>query len=85
MSLTIGPLTNFGLLSFQWCVLFLCLAKLYRSCPSHDKDLLQYFFLQLNKFDYVSQGKCAPFYLASKPGQSDATWYVNMEYLHVSN
>ena len=25
--------------SFYWCVLFLCLAKLYRSCPSHDKGL----------------------------------------------
>ena len=25
--------------SFQWCVLFLCLAKLYRSCPIRDKDL----------------------------------------------
>ena len=26
--------------SFQWCVLFLCLAKLYRSCPVRDKYLL---------------------------------------------
>ena len=26
--------------SFQWCVLFLCLAKLYRSCPIRDKGLL---------------------------------------------
>ena len=26
--------------SFQWCVLFLCLTKLYRSCPIHDKGLL---------------------------------------------
>ena len=25
--------------SFQWCVLFLCLAKLYRSCPIRDKGL----------------------------------------------
>ena len=25
--------------SFQWCVLFVCLAKLYRSCPVHDKGL----------------------------------------------
>ena len=25
--------------SFQWWVLFLCLAKLHRSCPSPDKDL----------------------------------------------
>ena len=27
--------------SFQWCVLFFCLVKLYRSCPIHDKGLLQ--------------------------------------------
>ena len=34
MTLTIGPLTNSGLLfRSEWCVLFLCLAKLYRSCP----------------------------------------------------
>ena len=26
--------------SFQWCVLFLSLAKLYRSCPIRDKGLL---------------------------------------------
>ena len=26
--------------SFQWRVLFLCLAKLYRSCPIRDKGLL---------------------------------------------
>ena len=26
--------------SFQWCVLFLCLVKLYRSCPIPDKGLL---------------------------------------------
>ena len=26
--------------SFQWCVLFLCLAKFYRSCPIRDKGLL---------------------------------------------
>ena len=25
--------------SFQWCVLFLCHAKLYRNCPIHDKGL----------------------------------------------
>ena len=25
--------------SFQWCVLFLCLVNLYRSCPIHDKGL----------------------------------------------
>ena len=25
--------------SFQWCVLFLCLAKLYRSCPIRDQGL----------------------------------------------
>ena len=27
--------------SFQWCVLFLCLAKLHRSCPIRDKGLLR--------------------------------------------
>ena len=39
ISLTIGPLTNFGLL-FLLVVLFLCMAKLYRSCPIRDKGLL---------------------------------------------
>ena len=29
--------------SFQWCVLFLCLAKLYRSCPIRDKGILTSF------------------------------------------
>ena len=37
--LTIGPLTNFGLL-FPVVCLFLCLAKLYRSSPIGDKGLL---------------------------------------------
>ena len=27
------------LFSFQWCVLFLCLVRLYSSCPSRDKGL----------------------------------------------
>ena len=30
--------------SFQWCVLFLCLAKLYRSYPIRDKDLFTFLF-----------------------------------------
>ena len=40
MTLTIGPLTNFG-------VLFLCLAKFCRSCPIRDKGLFSHSCSQL--------------------------------------
>ena len=32
------------LCTFQWCALFLCLAKLYRSCPVRDKGLLVHMY-----------------------------------------
>ena len=38
--LTIGPLTNFGFLFPVVCYI-VCLAKLYRSCPIRDIDLLR--------------------------------------------
>ena len=38
-SLGIGPLTIFDLLSSQWCVLFLCLAKLNKRHPIRAKRL----------------------------------------------
>ena len=46
MALTIGPLTNFGLL-FPVVVLFLCLAKLYRGRPIRDKGKAESITAQL--------------------------------------
>ena len=37
--------------SFQWYVLFLCLAKLYRNCAIRDKDLLIPDLVREIKFD----------------------------------
>ena len=42
MSLTIGPLTNFGFLFPLVCIV-LCLVKLYRSCPIRYIGLSQIF------------------------------------------
>ena len=63
--------------SFQWCVLFLCLAKLYRSCPIRDKGLFSVtvlYFVHSLRIHVVGTQRARTIIVLATPTKHNKNW-----------